>query len=160
MPFPLIAAVVAVVVGGGVLAGLILAFWPSLMNWSRNHLLPWMDRHAPQLADDVRRAFVVLDGLAVKARRTLRAAWRRVRAVLLDEVATFVRGLNERWSVRITSYLRNLEAAEKPYVRIVTEQALDYDDLPENVRAADLRSEISDEVSVTKLMDEAMTETS
>jgi hypothetical protein len=158
MPFPLIAVVITMVLGTGLLAGLVLAYWPRLIKAARDHLLPWIERHAPQLAPDVRQAFVVLDNLAVSARQALKGAWRRVRAVLLDEVARFVRGANERWSLQVTSYLRNLERREKPFVRVVTEEAVDYEDLPANVREADLRSQISDDVNLTQLMDEAMTE--
>jgi hypothetical protein len=120
---------------GASLAGVAVYFWPRIMSWAREHLLPWIDGNAPELAGAVRLAFQDLDKVAAGLRRSVRAAWRRVRSVLLSETAEFVSLWNGAWSIRITSYLRNLEAADKPVVRLVTEQALDWEDLPAEVRA-------------------------
>lgn len=130
---PLVLVVAPMV--GAALTALAVYFWPTLMGWAREHLLPWVDRVVPALATDVRMAFQNLDKISVELRRAVRAAWQRLRRVLLSEVATFVRLFNDKWAVRITSFLRNVEDAEKPVVKIVTEQPLSYDDLPDEIRA-------------------------
>ncbi|WP_333769859.1 hypothetical protein [Streptomyces sp. IBSBF 2435] len=120
---------------GTALAALAVYFWPTLMSWAREHLLPWVDRVLPGLAADVRLAFQNLDKISVDLRRAVRGAWHRLRRVLLSEVATFVQLADDQWAVRITSFLRNVEDAEKPVVKIVSEQPVSYDDLPDNIRA-------------------------
>ncbi|MFB7943907.1 hypothetical protein ACFC6L_03210 [Kitasatospora phosalacinea] len=120
-------------VGAG-LGALALYFWPSLMGWAREHLLPWVERVVPNLANDVRVAFQNLDRVAVDVRRTVRSAWHRLRRVLLSEVADFVQLVDDSWAVRITSYLRNAENAAKPVTKIVSEQPIGYDDLPDEIR--------------------------
>ncbi len=120
---------------GVVAAAVAVHYWPQIMSWTREHLLPWVDRNIPALAGAVRLAFQDLDKIAVELRRAVRSAWRNLRHILLSETATFVELFNGEWAVQITSLLRNLEQAEKPVVKIVTEQQLDWDDLPADIRA-------------------------
>ena len=90
----------------GALAAVVAYFWPQLMTWAREHLLPWIDTHTPDLAPAVRLAFHDLDQVGVGWRRTVRTAWRQLRSVLVHETATFVRAPNGDWMVRITSSIR------------------------------------------------------
>jgi hypothetical protein len=121
---------------GGIFAGVVLYFWPAIMGWARDHLLPWIDDHLPGLADDVRLAFAKADEVAVQARKAIRAAWQRLRTVLLSETAEFLQifGSSNEWKVQITSYLQRMQDSGKPVVRVVTEEHLNWDDLPAEIR--------------------------
>lgn len=126
-------------------SSIVLYFWPKLMGWAQEHLLPWADRYLPLVAEEVRLAFAEIDKVAVELRSAVKGAWRKLRTVLLSETAQFVRLLNDQWAVRITSYLRNLEEGAKPFVRTVTEQHVDWDDLPAEIRSQALANGISDQ---------------
>ncbi|MFB9180893.1 hypothetical protein ACFFX1_22330 [Dactylosporangium sucinum] len=135
------------------LVGVVVAYWPRIMQWSVDSLLPWVDEHLPAFAEDVRLAFQSLDNAIVDIRRAIRSAWRRVRDFLLRETADFIRLFNGRWAVQITSYLRNQAMNGKPIVKIVSQEEIDWDDLPEDVRAQVMRDELAP-VDVTKIRDE------
>jgi hypothetical protein len=144
---------------GTALAGVALYYWPQIMSWAREHVLPWIDRNIPELADSVRLAFQDLDNVAVGLRRTVRAAWHKLRKVLLSQVAEFVQVYDSNWAVRITSYLRNLEERDKPYVKVVTEQGLRWEELPEDVRAAAMSNGINGtKVDIVKARDQLLSE--
>lgn len=151
MPIPLIAVVASVVVAA--LVGAVVAYWPRIMQWSVDSLLPWVETHLPELADDVRLAFLDLDKAAVKTRQAIRSAWRRVRTFLLHEAAEFVRLPNGHWAVQITSFLQNQETNGKPIAKHTTTWEMEYDDLPEEVRAQIIRDELAP-INVTKIRDE------
>ncbi|RKS74313.1 hypothetical protein BZB76_2824 [Actinomadura pelletieri DSM 43383] len=153
-----LALILAPLVGVAV-AAVAVYFWPAIMGWTREHLLPWVDRNIPELADAVRLAFQNLDGIAVDLRRMVRSAWRRLRKVLLHETARFVELADTGWAVQITSYLRTLEEGEKPVVRVVTEQKLAWDELPEEIRAQALSDGLHDSAfDVTKTRDQLLSE--
>ena len=118
-------------VGAG-LAGVAVWFWPQIMSVAREQLVPWVDRHIPELADSVRLAFSDLEKVAAGLRRAARSAWGRLRHVLVSQTAEFVGPVDGEWVIRVTSCLRHLEQT----VQVVTEQVLDRADLPDEVRAA------------------------
>jgi hypothetical protein len=145
---------------GGALVAVAVYFWPQIMTWAREHLLPWIDRNIPELAQAVRLAFQDLDKVAVELRRAVRSAWRRLRAVLLSETATFVKLVSGEWAVRITSYLRNVEQADKPVVKVVTEQHLNWEDLPADIRAEAMSNGLHGKsIDILKARDRLLTET-
>jgi hypothetical protein len=145
---------------GSALAGVAAYYWPQIMSWAREHVLPWIDRNIPELAESVRLAFQDLDNVAVGLRRTVRAAWLKLRNVLISQVAEFVKLFNGNWAVRITSYLRTLEDGDQPYVKVVTEQGLRWEELPEDVRAAAMSNGINGtKIDIVKARDQLLTET-
>lgn len=130
---PLMAILVTLV--GVAIATVVVSLWPQIMSWTREHLLPWVDENIPGLAQAVRLAFADLDQIAVELRRAVRIAWRNLRDILLSQTATFVKLINGDWAVQITSFVCNLELSEKPVVKIVTEQRLDWSELPADICA-------------------------
>jgi hypothetical protein len=133
--------VMAVVgLAGVVLTGVVIAYWPRIMDWARNSLLTWADEYLPEYSADIRKAFLDVDGKVVEVRKAIRDSWRRVRQVLLKETAEFVHVFNDEYAMRITSYLKNRENAEKPVIQMVTTQAISYDELPDDVRAELIRT--------------------
>lgn len=119
----------------GTLATVVAYFWPQLMTWTREHLLPWVDKYAPDLAPAVRLAFHDLDKIGVGWRHLVRTAWRNLRNVLVSQTATFVHSPNGDWTVQIASSVRNLTEEDKPAVTIATEQRLAWEQVPDEVRA-------------------------
>jgi hypothetical protein len=119
----------------GALAAVVAYFWPQLMTWTREHLLPWVDKHAPDLASAVRLAFHDLDNVGVGWRRVVRTAWEALRNVLISESVTFIQAPDGEWAVQITSSVRNLADGDKPTITIVTEQRVAWELLPDEVRA-------------------------
>jgi hypothetical protein len=139
----LLTVVLAGVVGAG-LAAVAVYFWPTIMGWAREHLLPWVDVNVPDLAGAVRLAFHDLDRISVELRRAVRTTWWRLRQVLLGQVATFVEARAGEWAVQITSSLRAPRQAGRPVVEVVTEQRLDWGELPEEIRAQALANGLRD----------------
>jgi len=144
MVVPLIAYVIVGLVTAG-LASVVIAYWPKIMSWARDSLLPWADQHLPEFSGIIRQAFLDIDNAVVEFRQAVRSAWRRLRNVLLKETAEFVRLFDDRWAVEITSWLANRQNAEKPVIRVVTQQTLEYDDLPQDIRAQLIREDVAGE---------------
>jgi hypothetical protein len=119
---------------GVAVAAVAVYYWPQIMSWTREHLLPWVDENVPMLARAVRLAFQDLDQVAVELRRAVRSAWRSLRSILISQTATFVELPAGEWIVQITSFVRPAAAGEQSVVTIVTEQRLDWGDLPPDIR--------------------------
>jgi len=146
-------------VGTG-LAGVAAYFWPQIMTCAREHLLPWIDRNVPDLAGSARIAFHDLDKIAVELCRAVRAAWRKLRVVLLSQVATFVELFSGGCAIRITSTFCVLEDHDQTPVAVVTEQELDWGDLPEEIRAAARSDGLRDlSIDIVRARDQLLTET-
>jgi hypothetical protein len=151
--------ILAGLVGAG-LAGVAAYFWPQLMTCAREHLLPWIDRNVPDLARSARLAFHDLDQIAIELCRAVRAAWRSLRVVLLSQVATFAELFDGGCAIRITSEFRVLEDRDQAPVTVVTEQELDWTDLPEEIRAAALAGGMRGmSIDIVRARDQLLTET-
>jgi hypothetical protein len=141
----------------GALAAVVAYFWPQLMTWTREHLLPWVDQHTPDLAPAVRLAFHDLDQVGVGWRRAVRTAWRQLRDVLVHQTATFFQVPHGGWAVRITSSVRRPAEDDQPVVTIVTEQFLDWQQLPDEVRAQALANGLdSTSIDILQARDELL----
>jgi hypothetical protein len=119
---------------GVAIATVTVYLWPQIMSWTREHLLPWVDENVPVLAQAVRLAFQDLDNVAVELRRAVRSAWRGLRGILVGQTATFVELSAGEWTLRITSFVRDVTLSEGAAVTIITDQRLDWEALPPDVR--------------------------
>jgi hypothetical protein len=133
MPAPLIALFIA-----GALVAVAVTFWSEICEWYSRHARPWLERHLPGIAPYVHDAFVFLDKLAVAARRAVREAWKRVRPHILQAVVEFRQSHDGVWIRRIESYLQAEIARDAPVVKVTEEREMNWDELPESVRAAAL----------------------
>lgn len=111
-------------------------FWPQVMSWGREQILPWIERNMPDLANSVRLAFQDLDWAADDLRRVVRTAWRRLRTVLLSQTAQFVRMTGGTWVIRFTSCVHDPQRYGERVVYVVSEQELDWASHPEEIRTA------------------------
>lgn len=136
MPIPLLA--LAAILGVGAAAA--VAFWPHILTWAERSLLPWVARNMPSLEGTVRRAFVELDRASTAIRRAARKAWAVLREYLLKETIEFQRNSKSETVRLVTTWIiRKLESGQEKPVKVVTEQEVDREDLPDDVREAFLR---------------------
>jgi hypothetical protein len=147
------------VVGAG-LAGVATRFWPQIMTCAREHLVPWIDRNIPDLAEPVRLAFHDLDEIEAGLCRAVRAAWRKLRTVLVSQTATFVELFNGDCALRITSDVRILDDRGTARVTVVTEHELDWEGMPEEIRAASVSDGIRDmPIDIVRTRDQLLAQT-
>jgi hypothetical protein len=120
------------------LAGVVGYLWPQTMSWAREQILPWIEHNIPGLASAVRLAFQDLDEVMDDLRRTVRAAWHSLRIALVSQTAQFVGLADGAWVIRFISCLRDLERSGKHVVYVISEQELDWESQPTEIRAAAL----------------------
>lgn len=108
------------------LVGVVGYLWPQTMSWAREHILPWVERNIPDLANSVRLAFQDLDRVADDLQQVVRAAWCRLRAVLVSQSAQFVRLPNGSWVIRFLSCLRVRNGGGEEVACVAGEQQLDW----------------------------------
>jgi hypothetical protein len=141
-------------------AAIVTVYWTKILQWARESLFPWVERNLPELAQDVRDAFVVLDKVIAPIRLKAKEAWERLRQTLLRQVAEFEQLTNNTWLLRITSWVRVklTELDPKPVVKEVrTEKVISYDELPPEVREQLLRQGLGNyKVDVTNAKDVEM----
>lgn len=140
----MILTLVLVDVVGAALADAATHFWPQIMTCAREHLVTWIDRNTPDLAEPVRLAFHDLDEIEPELCRAVRAAWRKLRTVLISQTATFVELFNGDCALRITSDVRVLDDRVTVPVTVVTEHELDWEGMPEEIKAAAVSDGIRD----------------
>lgn len=128
IPFFLLALGLAVA-----LLGVVAAFWPRILSWACDNVLPVIDRLVPQLADAVRLAFQVADSIITP----IRLAWRRLTTSLVGMALRYVKSTSNKWIATMTSYVRT---AEGTHVETVSESVVSWEDLPDDVRARAIRA--------------------
>lgn len=151
MPLPLPAVLADQV--GATLAGVAVCLWPQIMASAREHLVPWVDRNAPDLATPVRLAFHDLDIVADELRQAVRGAWQRLRAVLIGQTVQFVGADDGQWTIRILSRLRNPAPAGAPVIELMTEDVLCWEALPGEIRAAGLTGFRGASIDIVRIRD-------
>lgn len=154
MPVPVFAQVLLGVLFIG--SAVVLTFWNRILKWARDTLFPWIRENLPWLANDVTNAFLALDKVATSIRRKIKDAWKTLREYLLKILVQFEQNTQNDWVKRITYWaIRNLESNKPEVARVVEEEIVDFDSLPDDVREEWLmrRSNISQDVNVTQLRD-------
>jgi hypothetical protein len=143
----------------GLTAAVAAVFWKKILNWSEDHLTPWLSAHVPQLVQQVKNAFAEIDEKVVHIRKVAKEAWQRIRQFLLKQTAEFFRQSDGDWAMRIKSWLVDPAGSGSVYVR-ETEKRVAYDDLPDEVRREYLRHGTTARVfDVTQIRDhEVMTQ--
>jgi hypothetical protein len=159
MPEPVtlfvVTAITAVLAIGAIAA---LTMWENILRWAQASLFPWLDQYLPEIAGDVRQAFVNIDNAVVALRREVQAQWRILRRSLLKQTVEIARNYLGRWSVVTTNWLiRKLDASEQTVVKQTTTEEVPYDELPSEVREEYiLADQESKEINVTKTRDQEL----
>ncbi|EIV90795.1 hypothetical protein [Frankia sp. QA3] len=142
MPIPL--AWLVLIGIAGVAAAVLITTWTKVLHWATESFLPWVEEYLPELASATRSAFVAVDKVASPVLAATKKAWWELRQWLLKQVIDIERLSNStRWVVRITSWVREgLDAfdTEPAIRRVVTEQVISHEDLPQEVREQLLRT--------------------
>jgi hypothetical protein len=97
----------------------------------------------------------------VAMRNTAKLAWREIRSKLLKQLTRLERTSNDEWLVTVISWVRDVlpDSRDDVVTQIVTEQTVDFEDLPDDVRSAYLRSNVTvREVDVTRMRDQQFIE--
>ncbi|GAB1537390.1 hypothetical protein NUACC21_00300 [Scytonema sp. NUACC21] len=131
-----------------------ITFWNKILNWARKILIPWIEKNLPWLADNVTDAFLALDDVVTSMRRKIKKAWENLREYLLKVLVQYEQNTQNEWVKRITYWaIRNLQNKSE-VVRVVAEQKVDVDSLPDDVRKEWLkRGNTTQDIDVTQLRD-------
>ncbi|HZZ85373.1 MAG TPA: hypothetical protein VFE30_12605 [Anaeromyxobacteraceae bacterium] len=136
MPVPLL---VIAALGAGLLA-VAVAVWPKILSWSEETLFPWFHQHLPQYEGFVRQAFANLDKVAVAVRRVAKQAWGKLREHILKLSCELQRNSQNETVRRVTAWIeKTLATGERKVAKVVTEQEVSFEDLPDDVRQEFIR---------------------
>ena len=132
--FPII-AVVALIAG-------IASYWDQVRSWVEMNVIPFVHIHFPQIEEIAREAFTSLDNVVVNLRNAVRQAWARLREVLLKVVVELERVSTANWIRRVKSWMIKNATEGKATVR-ETEETMNWDELPPDVREAFMKKNIT-----------------
>ena len=131
----------------------LLSFWRWIVNWANDSLLLWIKKNlVPSLWQTTTDALIQIDKLNSSARRLVKNAWKKLRKFLAESIITFQRKVfpdeKVQWMRHWSTKIYNVTNSSKPTVKIiVTEESIEFDDLPQYVRLAYLRND-NDEIQL------------
>ncbi|HAA28564.1 MAG TPA: hypothetical protein DCE56_13860 [Cyanobacteria bacterium UBA8553] len=98
------------------------------------------------------------DKVAVPIRRVVKKAWEALRKYLLKTVIHLERRNASKWERRITSFVVEVLTPQTPIIKKVeTVEEVDWDDLPDDVRSAWMKSEQQfHDMDVTAIRDQQL----
>lgn len=141
-------------------AGTAIIFWQEILGWAEESLFPWIKSNFPFMEDQVRLAFSEVDKIATPIRLAVKEAWAKLREFLLKETVELERKSSSEWIKRVTSWVvKVLESGRKTPAKVVTEEIVNWDHVPQDVREAFLRLEQDEtEFNVTEMRDRELAE--
>jgi len=129
----------------------VLTFWRRIVNWANESLLPWITQNlVPTLSELAKEAFVQLvvqfDRVKSPITRSIKKAWKTLRKFLAKSIIFFERKLlfegKHQWIRRWKTKIYNVVNPSEPkIIEVVTEVEISFDDLPQDVREAILRTD-------------------
>ncbi|MFD7502650.1 hypothetical protein [Streptomyces sp. NPDC059850] len=137
-----------------------LVMWNRIMVWARDQLFPWVNENVPWMSDTVKLAFTALDKYATAIRRNVKAAWKELRSYLLEQVVEFEKGTAPNTYLRrMTALMKSQLSSDAPVRRIVVEEDVAWDDLPEKYRQSLVAGDGgSYRMDVTRMRDQELEE--
>jgi hypothetical protein len=135
-----------------------LRLWPQIMASAREHLIPWIDQNAPELAGPTRLAFQDLDIVADELRHAVRSAWRRLRVVLVGQTVELVTAGDGEWAIWVTSRLCNPAPDGAPVIELKTKERLRRESLPEEICAEGRPRFRSASIDIVQIRDDLLSE--
>ena len=116
-------------------------FWEDILGWASTTLANVVGEVLGPLARDLLLDVLErADRVVVGARRAVSQLWRSVKATVLQAAISLEKVTNSRFLKRLTAYLAKDLSGEKRFVRVVQEEEVAWDDLPENVRGEFIRN--------------------
>ena len=130
-------------------------FWTQILSFVRSHIMPWLHENFPEFAEKAELAFEAIDKKVVQVKRAIKEAWRQLRRKLLKVLVGYEQNTSG-WARNVISWcIKKLEDKEVIIKRTETTE-VNYDDLPDDVRAAWFRREAQQEQDVTAARDEQL----
>lgn len=122
----------------------VLSFWKIIVGWAQGALSPWIKENLnPKFHELVEDALVVIDRVKSPLKRLAKNAWTTLRKFLARSIITFEEKVFDgkiQWVKHWSTEMYNMVNPAKPKkVVIVTEEAINFEDLPKEVREAALR---------------------
>lgn len=128
-------------IAAAVIVALVNKFWEDILGWASTTLANVVGEVLGSLARDLLLDVLeVADRVVVGARRAVSQLWRSVKATVLQAAISLEKVTNSRFLKRLTAYLAKDLSGEKRFVRVVQEEEVAWDDLPENVRGEFIRN--------------------
>jgi hypothetical protein len=150
MALPLLIFGIALITGSA-----LVYFWTQILSFVRSHIMPWVHENFPEFAEKAELAFEAIDKKVVQVKRAIKEAWRQLRRKLLKVLMSYEQNTSG-WVRNIISWcIKKLEDKEKIIKRTEVVE-VNYEDLPDDVRAAWLRGEAQTEQDVTAARDEQL----
>ncbi len=156
MAIPVFVTVLAGILGVGTV--LVIAFWPQIIMWARDSLLPWVKRNLPEFAGYVEKAFLRLDDAITSVRRAIKAAWEKVRQWLLKETLEIRQKSSSTFVRKVTSWIVKQVEGKPKFLKVNSEEELSWDELPDEVREEFLRRGKMKPIDVTEIRDRELSE--
>lgn len=135
--------------------GVAVAFWGQILTWAEESLFPWLKTNIPPLEKYAREAFTVLDNQVTAIKKAVKQAWEHLRKYLLHQTIRLERLSHTEWLKRVTSWIIvKLESGAPVTKKVEREEVVPWEFLPQDVREAYLRNNItSKDVNVTETRD-------
>jgi hypothetical protein len=139
--------------------GAVITLWHKILDWAQSSLYPWLQHNIPTIKDAMQDAFIWVDRyVAVPTRLIVKKAWQTLRNHLLRTVAQFERRTQRQWIRRVTSFvIIRIEQAKPVVKKIETEEDVDWDELPPEIKQAWMKNEVrTGELDVTQIRDQEL----
>lgn len=148
------AALAAVLTISALMLAGIVTLWPKIMDWVRDTVRPWLMDHFDAewigLFDNV---INTLDTLASALRREAINAWRSIRPLLRDVLVSFLKTQEGSWARVVEVIVKKALDDPKTY-KVTRTEEVDWSEMPDAVRAANLRGEAVPTIPVAKTRDQ------
>lgn len=135
----LIKAIIGGVAGAAAIGATAVVYWPKIIEWSSNSLLPLIERHFPSMSEYAKDAIVNLDNIAVGSRIAAKSAWGHLKRVFLGQIITIAKHSASHRIVTVANHLQNIWDNNGHYKVIRTQEYVHRDDLPAKVRETEIR---------------------
>jgi len=127
----LTAIIVITIIG----TSLFVAFWPVILDWSRDSLLPWLRANYPQVAELATKALSRMDDVISAVRKSIAEAWQNFRSVLLKLAIYIEKNTEGKWVRRVVSTVRKaLDNGQTKLMEITSTKEVDWSELPSEIR--------------------------
>jgi len=126
----------------GVLGVAVVAFWDDLREWASTTLADAVGRLLGHEAREVLLDLLTAaDRVIAGVRRVARAVIRELRQALLQAVIAIERKTNNQYVRQLTGFVRKVVEGQQKVYRVVVEEEIPFDDLPDSVRAGFIRGQ-------------------
>ena len=115
-------------------------FWEDILEWASTSLADVVgDLLGPAARDLLFEVLTHMDAVVTAARQGAKKLWAQIKATVLKASVSIEKLTNSDFVRRMTTYIRKWADGEEKYVRVIQEEQISWEDLPEGVRAQTIR---------------------